>query len=247
VAPITASRAVGQLPWDCAYVSTPTRKCQPGLSFNDSSTIRTARSRNSSVFFRGHSKIGAVSALADSGGSVACPTCVGEAWIERIAPNYVECRRSRDVAIVVGQRPMQGWAPLGPGGRLVLAVVGFEPINGVKTVVDSVRHHVPVPFELPKCSCGTYAIGECAGCGVPVCGDDSKRVKGRRLCQSCAIPRRSPGTRLPEPADNSGSQLTPYQRLVRAEAAVELAEAAEHRGDSEEAASLREEALRLRS
>lgn len=33
-----------------------------------------------------------------------------------------------------------------------------------------------------KCACGTYAIGECADCGTPVCGNCSRMRGGVRLC-----------------------------------------------------------------
>ena len=39
-----------------------------------------------------------------------------------------------------------------------------------------------------KCKCGTYAIGECAECGVSVCGDHSAVHEGRRLCIELANP-----------------------------------------------------------
>jgi hypothetical protein len=35
------------------------------------------------------------------------------------------------------------------------------------------------------CGCGTYAIGECATCNTPVCGDHSWMMAGQRLCRDC--------------------------------------------------------------
>lgn len=40
--------------------------------------------------------------------------------------------------------------------------------------------------DAATCACGTFTIGVCTydGCGVPVCGDCSRKVDGRRLCLS---------------------------------------------------------------
>lgn len=43
----------------------------------------------------------------------------------------------------------------------------------------------PPAFSWPLCTCGTYAIGECSSCHTPVCGDDSDRKDGTRLCTRC--------------------------------------------------------------
>lgn len=36
----------------------------------------------------------------------------------------------------------------------------------------------------PQCGCGTFAIGRCVECGVPVCADHSALRDARRLCDS---------------------------------------------------------------
>jgi len=39
----------------------------------------------------------------------------------------------------------------------------------------------------PQCSCGTFAIGRCAGCEQAICGDHSTLTELGRLCGGCLV------------------------------------------------------------
>lgn len=60
-------------------------------------------------------------------------------------------------------------------------VTEFKAGSYVCSHCEAVFKHVD-PSGTASCSCGTFAVGRCAECQMPVCVDCSKRVDGRRLC-----------------------------------------------------------------
>src|ERR1700712_5795941 len=117
-------------------------------------------------------------------GLPACATC-GATSGTLVAPGWVSCGGTvevqREELRLVGERPRMGDPFL--GREPVYAMV---PVTTVDTCPS--RHHVPVTLPqvvLPRCACGTFAIGLCLLCDTPVCGDDSSRDEGRRLCRGC--------------------------------------------------------------
>jgi hypothetical protein len=129
-----------------------------------------------------------------------CPRCSG-VNSSLIAPGYYQC-----------DSPIEHTAPtLGPQD---------EPILRHTTTSCGHRYHAGPTGTLVVCVCGTFAIGYCAECGVPVCGDHSE-TGPRRLCGSCIT------VRLQETADQQtalhrtrmaelASCRDPGERLVRA-------------------------------
>lgn len=117
-------------------------------------------------------------------GLPACATC-GATQGRLVAPNYVACGGTVDVAVqetrLVGERPINGDPRFG-------VVPIWDVVAVMKTEPCPSRHHVPMTGSatpLPRCVCGTFAIGLCAVCDAPVCGDDSARDDGLRVCRSC--------------------------------------------------------------
>lgn len=97
-----------------------------------------------------------------------CPNC-GSLIRDPIAPGYWRCR-----AVVPTRMP-------GPGA------FGQQGPHEVLTPVScrTEYHEAPVGGGAQvssRCACGTYAIGECAECGTPVCGNCSRMHRGSRLC-----------------------------------------------------------------
>jgi hypothetical protein len=91
-----------------------------------------------------------------------CPTCRGRER-RQIAPGYWECRSQR----LVG---MQGYGTM-QTPIFETCFVRYQEADALMSVA--------------KCSCGTFAIGICARCDSPVCGDCSAIYGGRRLCRGC--------------------------------------------------------------
>jgi hypothetical protein len=96
-----------------------------------------------------------------------CPICGGGERIQ-IAPGYWECRSGR----LAG---MQGY-----GSRQT-------PI--FQTCLA--RYHDAGNSLSIRCGCRTFAIGTCADCESPVCGDHSALYLGLRLCGGCIGSRRN--------------------------------------------------------
>ncbi len=96
-----------------------------------------------------------------------CPRCGGHNQ-KLVAPNYWEC------ASVVHWSEM---VPAGPSGEMV--GINRSGPCGHRFHADSRREAAG-----NYCTCGTYAIGVCAECRVPVCGDHSDLLGGRRLCSA---------------------------------------------------------------
>jgi hypothetical protein len=126
------------------------------------------------------------------GGLPACPRC-GATIATPVGLNYVECGGTIEVEHQVTEKVVRqvGFRPV--NGH---PAFGMAPVMGLVTVTRTelrpercaVRHHVAMEPDrvLLSCPCGTFAIGHCASCGGPVCGDDSERVSGKRLCSRCA-------------------------------------------------------------
>jgi hypothetical protein len=100
-----------------------------------------------------------------------CPTCGGTAR-EPIAPGYWRCASTRIVQVEVG----------GPG--LTDPRLGPPVIRVPREVICGTRYAEGNGSEMTgsTCACGTFAIGMCAKCQTPVCGDHSALWDGRRLC-----------------------------------------------------------------
>jgi hypothetical protein len=57
---------------------------------------------------------------------------------------------------------------------------------------EAVFKHVD-PLSVSSCSCGTFAIGRCAICHMPVCAQHSEMLDGQRLCMEHAEGRHAAG------------------------------------------------------
>ena len=100
---------------------------------------------------------------------MGCPTCGGSDRV-LVAPGYWECR-----SLVEEHRP--GLVPDGMGGT--------RPITDVVRRPCGLRYHEAIgggSTLLCDWDQGTFAIGLCADCGKPVCGDHSRLYQDRRLC-----------------------------------------------------------------
>jgi hypothetical protein len=100
---------------------------------------------------------------------MSCPVCGGSDR-KQIAPNYWEC-----VSTVVQESTQYIADPYQPGD-------GARPIPSQSLRPCGHRYHEGTPQGGQLCSCGTYAIGVCLRCSVPVCGDCSQLVSTERLC-----------------------------------------------------------------
>ena len=101
---------------------------------------------------------------------MACPLCRGASRAP-IAPGYWECQ-----SIVTVPRIHQV-----PDQRILggfLQQVVQESSRCGHRYAESVG--LPAPGAV--CGCGTFAIGLCADCSTPVCGDHSGVWGGNRLC-----------------------------------------------------------------
>jgi len=104
---------------------------------------------------------------------VACPRCGSDSH-RQIAPTYVECIGV--VGVPTGRHPSGVEGPL------------EEP------VACGFRYHTSGPSQPGSallCSCGTFAIGQCATCGDAVCGDHSTQTNLGRLCGECLASERA--------------------------------------------------------
>ena len=111
---------------------------------------------------------------------MACPKCAGR---ERrlLAPNFFEC--TSRVAVAARQPVRDARYP-----------GGFAVVDETRYVTCGHRYREEVRMEgdAPLCTCGMFAIGRCADCEAPVCGefDCSERLGGKFLCKACANARR---------------------------------------------------------
>jgi hypothetical protein len=92
-----------------------------------------------------------------------CPHCAGTSR-RPITPGYFECTSS----------VLQGMVPQ-PG-------VGERPVYGV--CGHRYRQGSGSPPDAPVCPCGQFAIGSCAECGTPRCGDHGLLSGSRFRCRS---------------------------------------------------------------
>jgi hypothetical protein len=110
-----------------------------------------------------------------------CPRCGGDAH-RLLGANFAECTSAVPTSV---EQPVAD--ARAPGGFAVVRETRYEACGH--------RFHLgPVRDQGADrlCRCGTYAIGQCADCGTPVCGMDecSSRVEGSLLCPSHAALRR---------------------------------------------------------
>jgi hypothetical protein len=108
---------------------------------------------------------------------MACPSCGGNDKV-LVAPNYWECR-SQVTEYHPGRVPDPMYAvegiPIPSGATMPVTDVVYRPCG--------VRYHEAAGItSTPLCGCSTFAIGLCAACGKPVCGDCSGPFDGKRLC-----------------------------------------------------------------
>jgi hypothetical protein len=93
-----------------------------------------------------------------------------------IAPSFFECRTViHDTDVTLGPDP--AYPP-----SMGVTAPQFHPVDRV----CGTRYHEatdgPRGGATPVCACGTFAVGVCAECGAPVCGECSSRRNQRRLC-----------------------------------------------------------------
>jgi hypothetical protein len=132
---------------------------------------------------------------------MGCPSCGGSDRI-LVAPGYWECR-----SLVEEHRA--GLVPDGMGGT--------RPVTDVIRRPCELRYHQAAgggPTLLCEWDQGTFAIGLCADCGKPVCGDHSRLYQDRRLCIQDVNAREEAAALAAVEA-----RLTPEKFLVLAEAA----------------------------
>lgn len=103
---------------------------------------------------------------------MGCPSCGGSDRVP-VAPGYWECR-----SLVAEHR-------LGRVPDLGSSMGATMPVDDVIRRPCGLRYHEATGGE-PTLLCewdqGTFAIGLCADCGKPVCGDHSRLYQDRRLC-----------------------------------------------------------------
>lgn len=137
--------------------------------------------------------------------SMNCPQCGGSSR-RPIAPGYWECTSTSTAVVPTGLHPS---GIHGPTERYVEVGCAHRYQDGR----DEASSHAPV------CECGTYAIGECAECDIPVCGDCSGLWGPRRLCSLCFEEQRS---------EQVAAESQRLAAQAEAKAAVESAEAQKH-------------------
>jgi len=98
---------------------------------------------------------------------MACPICGGTAR-EPIAPGYWRCTSTVTTSAPGPGAPGRPWT--GPETSVFTGVCGATYQEGPAANNDLV------------CGCGTFAIGLCQRCGVPVCGNHSTDRFGVREC-----------------------------------------------------------------
>lgn len=103
-----------------------------------------------------------------------CPSCGGEIR-KLIAPGFWECES------MLTSTEMR--AQLTPEGPRHLPVDSHR-VCGVRYHESDAR---AAAGSLPVCGCGTFAVGVCADCQTPVCGDHSTLFEGRRLCDEHVV------------------------------------------------------------
>jgi hypothetical protein len=112
-----------------------------------------------------------------------CWTC-GHSETRPIAPLYVECQGFTEQRVIAGQTQI--------GVQLNGAPVIAPVYRTERIACRQRRHEVAMALMMsetwPSCACGTFAIGFCAGCRQPVCGDDSTRAGKLRVCLACNRP-----------------------------------------------------------
>ena len=119
-----------------------------------------------------------------------CATC-GATRGQQIAPNFVSC--SGEVTSIVEEERVVAEVPNPADPHFGRRVPQWATITVTRSSPCSSKHHVPMTagVSIPRCSCGTFAIGLCAHCEAPICGDDSTRIDGLRLCESCRLQHRA--------------------------------------------------------
>lgn len=100
---------------------------------------------------------------------MSCPRCGGTKRTP-IAPGYWECQTLIDTPGLVPSPGDTGTLLPGPREQ----VCGYRYQERQAAVVAT-----------RQCRCGTFAIGECAGCRTAICGDHSRLVSGSRFCADC--------------------------------------------------------------
>ena len=98
-----------------------------------------------------------------------CPACEGT-WRQPVAQGFWEC--TSEVVEV-----WEEFAPAGPHGEMV-------PVRRSSSRICGNRYHdtAGISPTVGLCRCRTTAIGLCAECDTPICGDHSALRAGRRLC-----------------------------------------------------------------
>ncbi|MGY1813240.1 hypothetical protein [Blastococcus sp. SYSU D00820] len=111
---------------------------------------------------------------------MACPSC-GSTQRDPIAPGFWQC--TGQVPRTAMQMVPDEGGPRGPYGE----PLAMRPQYSRWSEPCGHRYAEGAPGSPggARCSCGTYSIGRCADCGQDVCGDDSVRRDGRRICRSC--------------------------------------------------------------
>jgi hypothetical protein len=120
-----------------------------------------------------------------------------------VAPGYWECR-----SLVAEHRPGRIPDPSGGAGAM-------RPVTAISYQPCATRYHEAAGGgSTLLCGCSTFAIGVCAQCATPVCGDCSRVLQGHRLCNEHARAREEATA-----AAITEAQLTPEKFLVLARAA----------------------------
>jgi hypothetical protein len=131
---------------------------------------------------------------------MSCPACGGTDR-EPLAPGYWECCTPVPQVEVVHQQVDRD--VIIPVQHQVWTSCGHRYQEGPPVMAD----------DAPMCECNTWAIGLCADCKAPVCGDHSSLVSDRRLCRTCAHEAARPARDAAESAESTArSARQEYQR-----------------------------------
>ncbi|HEX7135987.1 MAG TPA: hypothetical protein VF228_25635 [Iamia sp.] len=140
----------------------------------------------------------------------ACPVCTGDDRVE-IAPGYYEC-----TSTVYGTAPGPGYgAP--PTGQFGPQLVTTSGVCGHRYQEGTSMSSSPLGCTAP--GCGYFAVGRCAQCGDPVCGQHLGNHEGTSLC----------------PTHLTEARATAQARAREERASVAAARAEQHRREQAEA------------
>lgn len=141
---------------------------------------------------------------------MVCPSCNGS---ERraIAPGFWECTSTITDEVRVGDE----WQPAGPGGQMVPVAPRFEqterPCGHRYQDAAGVSEEGQYASGPQTCGlCTVFAIGLCAECRQPICGDHLAREADQAFCLGCVGRRKK--QRVAEVSQRAAERSIKWER-----------------------------------